>query len=275
MKRYFKTLGELKGFTSIDLTSKTRKDILDYVDEYKETHGDIEELGLPIKEGVLISKVENITNGIENKVIANGLNNTFQYQYFKIEEVGEELSVLLEVYMHNKDFLGSSVFIGQSAYSFKIGDKDIRKTLKTLDYGYKDNSIDNQLAKSVKHKFDKDDNLKLSDCSYLIMALLYVSLVQKDREVVYRKAKGMTFKSSTKKTKATKTEKVEVLNKDKVMYIINGSESNIKSFRGYTRKTDSWNVIGHWRHYKSGLVKWIEGYKKGNGKAKPKHYKVE
>ena len=36
MKRYFKTLGELKGFTSIDLTSKTRKDILDYVDEYKE-----------------------------------------------------------------------------------------------------------------------------------------------------------------------------------------------------------------------------------------------
>ena len=93
MERYFKTLGELKGFTSIDLTSKTRKDILDYVDEYKETHGDIEELGLPIKEGVLISKVENITNGIENKVIANGLNNTIQYQYFKIEEVGEELSV--------------------------------------------------------------------------------------------------------------------------------------------------------------------------------------
>lgn len=42
--------------------------------------------------------------------------------------------------------------------------------------------------------------------------------------------------------------------------------------RNYTRYTDTWSVRGFYRTYKNGKRIWIEGYKKGKGKAKNKDY---
>lgn len=43
---------------------------------------------------------------------------------------------------------------------------------------------------------------------------------------------------------------------------------------GYERKTESWGVRGHWRHYKSGKSIFIQPFRKGNGNVKEAVYKV-
>lgn len=44
--------------------------------------------------------------------------------------------------------------------------------------------------------------------------------------------------------------------------------------RSYTRHTGTWDVRGHYRHYKSGKVVFIKPFKKGVGKANDKKYAI-
>ena len=266
----FKSFNEIKGYTSIDLTSKTIDDILDYIDEYRKNNENYD-INFPFKEGVIIRKQE-----LSKEQHKDIFKNVLSYYYFKIKDEEDSFKILVEVYQ-SSNIMGSHVFVGQFAMKLDLNDSESSSwnSIIPLNYDGECSGVFKKTLDKLRQDLSSNKQALLKEMGYVISSLTYIDIVRNNREVVYKKAKGMTFKSSTKKAKATKTEKVEVLNGDKVMYVINGSEAHIKGFRTYTRKTDSWNVIGHWRHYKSGLVKWIEGYKKGNGKAKAKHYKVK
>lgn len=270
MKQYFKTLEELKGFTSIDLSSKSSQEIVDYVSKYRENN---EDLGIefPIKEGFLIRKVSNDNSDIKDDIFQNLL----EYYYFKIEQNDDSIIFHIETY-YDVVMMGERVFVGESATKFIIGENTEISNNSIIPLNYSDRSKGKfDLALQALRTNKIDNKTRMDNIGYVITGLLYINCIRKDRDTIYKKQKGMRFKSSNNKSRTSQTEKVEILNNDKVMYVVNGEKKKVDGFRTYERKTDSWNVIGHFRHYKSGLIKWIESYKKGVGKSKPKHYKVK
>jgi hypothetical protein len=97
-----------------------------------------------------------------------------------------------------------------------------------------------------------------------------------DKETIYKEAGGLKYKiDPTKRKVSSKTKKVQVINNDKIVYVFTGTNDNIKSFVSYIRHTDSWGVLGHPRHYASGLVIWINSFVKGKGKKTAGRYKVK
>lgn len=268
MGKRFKSFNELKGYTSIDLTSKTIDDIFGTIDEYREANGECN-INFPFKEGVIIRKQ---SSGEYKDVIKDVLS----YYYFKIEnEEQDNFKILVEIYQ-SSNIMGDNIFVGQCAMKFDI-DNETSNSNVIIPLEYNEEECKGMLKQAIQtfRKSLTNKETLSREMGYVLSSLMYIDIVRNDRSVVYKKAKGMTFKSSAKKSKATKTEKIEVLNGEKVMYVINGNEEHIKKFKTYTRKSDSWDVMGHFRHYKSGLIKWIDGYKKGSGKTKPKHYKVK
>lgn len=266
-KRYYKSFQELRGFTSIDISSKTIEEIKDTLDNYKDNKDEyLDNVGIPIREGIIISRGLGL-EGIPD-ILKDDIENTKIVYYFKINEKDDKnLSLYWEEYMFNPKDKSS---IGLSAYEVLIGDKigDIKRVDCIDKYNPPTFNI-------VRNKMSSS-NAKNS-LAYLIHSLLYISVVQSNRKVVYKQSKGVKFVSKTtnNSNKTTDTIKVEVLNNDKVMYIMNGNEGIIKGFRNYVRKAESWLVSGHWRKYSNGTMKWIESYVKGKGKLNPKHYKVK
>lgn len=264
LKRYYKSIQELRGFTSVDISSKTIKEIEETLDEYKKSNNEYD-IGIPLKEGVIINR--GIDSNDTPSMLKEDVENTKIAYYFKINEKEEGMYLLWEEYMYNPK---GGYSIGTGAYEVLIGDKlgDIRK----LDYIDKENP---PIFNLIRNKINIDS--AKSGLAFLISSLLYIGVVQSSRKVVYRQSKGMSFnsKSNTNNKKKTNTIKIEVLNGDKVMYTMDGNEGVIKGFKTYTRKTESWLVLGHWRKYKNGNKKWINSYIKGEGKQKPKHYKVK
>lgn len=64
-----------------------------------------------------------------------------------------------------------------------------------------------------------------------------------------------------------------VINNKKIEYVRHPKNEFEK--RVYSRKTQSWNVRGFYRRYKSGKVVFINSYQKGVGKASPKKYLIK
>lgn len=62
----------------------------------------------------------------------------------------------------------------------------------------------------------------------------------------------------------------------KKIYMVRLTEESIKmDKRRYERKTEGWNVAGHWRTLKSGKRTWIPSYSKGDKRnIVPKEYKL-
>lgn len=268
-KRVFKEYSEIRAYTSIDLTSKSANEIMEYV-ESKRNDEIYSDMGFPIREGVLISRVQ-----FDEKIQL--FDNALLYYYFKIENIEDKIRILIETYGQS-EILGDKVFIGEGAFQVELSSNESFDETKVQPLLYSDRKPSKNyflIIDKLRRKKATTEGAYLNELAFVLNALLYINIVREERDVIYRKAKGITFKSQTKTTKPTKTQKVEVLNGDKVMYVISGKEDAIKGFRVYNRKTDSWNVIGHWRHYKSGLKKWIEGYKKGKGIAKARHYKIQ
>jgi hypothetical protein len=81
----FKTLAELRGYSTIDITSKSLREIQDYVDLKKDLLG--ESLNFPIKEGVLILREDMLDNMDLPSFISPDI--CKNYIYFKIDEDGD------------------------------------------------------------------------------------------------------------------------------------------------------------------------------------------
>lgn len=103
-----------------------------------------------------------------------------------------------------------------------------------------------------------------------LMAYISYQIESKDTTIVEPKKKRSEggYEGSTASQKTT----YSFINKNKVIYTYT---TNGKKRSTYCRKTQSWWVCGHPRHYKNGTVTWVHPYKKGEGVATAKKYLVK
>lgn len=90
---------------------------------------------------------------------------------------------------------------------------------------------------------------------------------------VKRSAKKVRNKDIYYKNISNKNNNLIVINDKKIEYV-RYPQNEIEK-RVYSRKTQSWNVRGFYRHYKSGKVVFINSYQKGKGKSSPKKYLIK
>lgn len=92
-----------------------------------------------------------------------------------------------------------------------------------------------------------------------IFSILYklIYVLQMEKEIIFKTKTTKATKTNTKKKnkKNNNNKKLTYIHTYKVK---NDTVENFKSkHREYTFKTNSWNVRGHWRTYKSGKKIWI------------------
>lgn len=86
---------------------------------------------------------------------------------------------------------------------------------------------------------------------------------------VKTRGKGKSIKKYKPAVKKTNNSSIKLLSTKKTRVI------KEESSKTYNRHTDTWDVRGHYRHYKGGKVVWVNSYKKGNGgKSTSKIYKI-
>jgi hypothetical protein len=262
----FKSLAELRGYSTIDLTSKSIQDIQDYVDSKKDVL--VDSFNFPIKEGVLILREDMMDNIELPSFMFSGT--CKNYIYFKVDDTGEFPKFHIEATM-NVDAIGTTV--GLCAANIDIS--KYKPAVKPLVYTEETkNPVIGTMLDEYRQKVAKSLSTRLSCLA--LFSLMYISLIQMDRETVYKEAGGMKYKVDPNKKKiASRTKKVQVINDDKVVYVFTASTTNIKSFISYMRHTESWGVAGHYRFYASGLIRWIDSFVKGKGKKEAGRYKVK
>lgn len=147
--------------------------------------------------------------------------------------------------------------------------------------------------------FIADTRLKIVLCTYINFHAMYVyhygnidypgEYYEKMSNIYYisvcQVIKTFTDMANQDKTLITVNKKVIGKNKkNKLLYNTNYSLSlnNVKKYiydknylskREYKRHTESWNVRGFWRTYKSGKKVWIKPSVRGNKNSKPKNQK--
>jgi hypothetical protein len=101
---------------------------------------------------------------------------------------------------------------------------------------------------------------------------LYIEQVRDNAEVVeiQKERKPIIKKARAKSGASGKPRKIYISRKKYVVKYDDPVEK--RGSRSYQRRTESWVVSGHKRHYKSGLVIYINPYVKGSGAKTPKTY---
>ena len=110
----------------------------------------------------------------------------------------------------------------------------------------------------------------------------YVNYYMDQRETVIKKSKSNNKRSSknidgsSNKAKINyEKKKVEVINKNKVIYIMQVDDETFKEHRKYRRRAEQWTVKGFFRHYKSGKTVWVNSFTKGQGREVKKDYIIQ
>lgn len=138
--------------------------------------------------------------------------------------------------------------------------------------------LDNDTSFNVLWKNEKlnQSDILESYSKSLYCVLGYIIKVKDNPVTKIKKAKKTkTAKDNpiSEHRKDVKTKRTVTLG-ERVIYEINTTDEGIKHFRKYTRRTESWSVIGHYRHYKNGKTVYIEPCIKGQGKRVKKEYKI-
>lgn len=178
--------------------------------------------------------------------------NIISYTYFK---ANEDESFDLEFYVFFKD-----------NYEFKH--------LLTINItNISEDGINHEYALKWYNK-DSYDNDKMADSNALklinkfVKVMCYIIIVKDNKNIVYKKVEHTeTTKTSTNNTNYRyKRKNIEVLNKEKVVYSLDiKSKNGYRQFKkSYTRHTESWQVMGFTRHYKSGKVIYVKPHVRGN-----------
>lgn len=254
IKENFKTLAELKGYSILNFTNRDLKEITDTVKENKDKK---DKPGTILNEGVLRLKSGIIA---DNDYIKKLLDNIDLYIYFNIKERGKTLKFNIEIYYHDTE---NFKFFCFNAFNLFVDDDGNYRIENLKNKEHNNNNIFNS----------KNEELYFS---ILLDCLLYASIVQSERNVIYKKINGMKFKSSNN-NKNNKNDfiKVQVINDNKILYVMEGKEKDIKHIKKYNRYIESWGVIGHFRTLRSGKKIWIKPYQKGTGKTNAKEYKLK
>lgn len=100
-----------------------------------------------------------------------------------------------------------------------------------------------------------------------VMAFHSPSVDQDETDLKPRKAHTKSTSAATKKSKPKS---------DGITYIIHGTKHGPMALPkgSHASPKGIFSVRGHFRHYKSGKVVWIEEYKKGTGKKNKRKYKI-
>lgn len=97
-----------------------------------------------------------------------------------------------------------------------------------------------------------------------------------DKKIIYNNTQRIARTGKSKGTK--KKAKKKVIRKINLSNITkratSQSKHDNKDKREYNRQAESWTVRGHYRHYKSGKVVWINAQTRGHGKVEHKTYTI-
>lgn len=259
----FKSFAELRGYSSLDITSRQISEIVDFVDLSKEiAHNNF---NIVLDEGVLIAR-EYETNEKSTSLIE--LDATRYYIYFKIDPNEPNLKIHFEAYVYDS--------VNCSTTGMCAADAELKDKIKIDILNYTEDLKNEVLKKSLDDYRNKLSE-KLCDRMLFILtyALLYVSIIQEDKNTVIKESKGLSYKSDGLK-KSTKTHKIQLINNNRIAYVYTGSKERLNNSREYNRHLESWQVLGHLRHYKkSNKTVWINPYTKGNSKKEAKTYVVQ
>lgn len=141
-------------------------------------------------------------------------------------------------------------------YKFSVISCEILPLLTT-------NGFDFKLLAADEGWLDEDGGMSIEKC-LLVSKMLTI--------IVYVSSKMLSSRTSYEAVKDQKSNSVKKNNKNNhtLTNIIRIGNREIKVYghknKSYVRKTDSWAVRGHFRHYKSGKTVFIPEYQKGNKK---------
>lgn len=122
----------------------------------------------------------------------------------------------------------------------------------------------------------KSIELVLNTC---LAYFYYLDTLVKNKETII-KTPNKTTSEYMDTTSLTSTDEylknnIRIISNKKVVYEFSNLNNNSNIHKTiFNRKTGSWNVIGHYRHYNNGKVIFIKPYAKGKGKKVNKIYKV-
>lgn len=236
-----KSFKEIKSYDTITL-NVSLKEINEYFEDKNE-----EELALfyiPLKEGV----VKNYTTS------ANGHSLTM-YTYFNNYEEKDN-SIAIEHYMYIKDEYKFIPLLALDIYKFGEA---------------KDKHEFNLMYFNEKEYVTKTHALKqsMSLINIFVLQMIYMIYLKEHRNTKYIIPQNNVtlqkkINNSDSKYKSKK-KNVQIISDNKVAYSLAISNDNYKQFKKkYTRHTESWQVMGFARHYKSGKVSYVKPHIRGN-----------
>lgn len=135
-----------------------------------------------------------------------------------------------------------------------------------------DGTLDIQKEESVKWWKIAPANLAENLMRVVCNLMAYISYMIENKDTTIVTATKKLSEGGCGGSTVAKKNTYSFINKDKVIYTYttDGVRKNT-----YCRKTKSWWVCGHPRHYKNGTVTWVHPYKKGEGVAVAKNYLVK
>ncbi len=108
----------------------------------------------------------------------------------------------------------------------------------------------------------------------LCEGILVANYLAQTNPTIIKDSETRIVKKSNKKGKH-KNKTIRKINLTNIRHVKEYSNTNINTDkRNYERHTESWTVRGHYRHYKSGKVVWIEPSTRGTGKPQGKVYNI-
>ena len=187
------------------------------------------------------------------------------------KEVGalseKDLKLNIEKYVRNL----LKLFNGNYPFTYFGAEVDFGGYVECCKYWLKSNS--KSMTLWMAFCFDSDDYysqdfINLTDISSTVLSKISAYYLYMFFLLNYYALKSFS-RTPNRKYDKRKLPTGEPLNKTKIslhkgveVFFDEPTESEL---RNYTRRTEAWEVRGHYRHYKSGKVVFIKGFSKGKG----------
>lgn len=191
--------------------------------------------------------------------------NSILYIYFKIDE---KKICKLELYYKDKSHF---IIIGENKFNLI--------TQENWGYKYNDGLKRQMGINKMREHIQYYNSMFLAIFQYLTVVLDNRKTIIKEVKMDNKVSKQENIKNdNSKKVNNIIKKKVINLSNDNIKYklTINNEIANNLIKRTYTRRTETWQVRGYERHYKSGKVTYVKPFIKGNknGKIENKVYKI-
>lgn len=175
---------------------------------------------------------------------------------FVVDVPSDEFAInVKEIYRFNINTNNKYIDIDFMAYDKRFNNHPIVKG----DYGWKYHEGDLLKGEYVVFKSAGAEITDQANVCTLLNFIAYVMLKGLERHREVRKASGKKYKYSREHRLSTNQNKIFLFN-DIINYV---SDKYIPSKKTHTMVCPSWEVRGHYRHYKSGKVVFIQSFKKG------------